>query len=156
MNKIEYLNGLTEHAKNYREDAQKSIARNKHMNNVKGETVSQDVIDAVLVDFINYIGVKSWLDYGLYTSDFEKLKVPSFDINRKDLYEYDKPELFERTKNRLLEITELGMTECGNGEFGYKGVMSGLYIEKVWSYSDEDFTDYMDWVKVVISKKLNK
>jgi hypothetical protein len=33
--------------------------------------------------------------------------------------------------------------------------MSGLYIEKVWGYSDEDFTDYMDWVKGLIAASLN-
>ena len=33
------------------------------------DIIRQDVIDAVLVDFINYIGVKSGIDYALYTSD---------------------------------------------------------------------------------------
>ncbi len=59
-----------------------------------------------------------------------------FDVNRSDFYEYGKPELIKRTKDRLTEIAECGMEEVMLAEFGYKGIMSGLYIEKVWSYSD--------------------
>lgn len=69
------------------------------------------------------------------------------DITAKNFYEYDKPELKERTHSRLSEMSEIGMEEVGYGEFGLRGTMSGLYIEKVWGYSDEDFKDYMDWVK---------
>ena len=50
-------------------------------------------------------------------------------------------------------MAELGMEEVGIAQFGYKGIMSGLYIEKVWSYSDEDFKNYMDWAKELISSK---
>lgn len=73
----------------------------------------------------------------------------NFDINRDDFYEHDKPK--DRTKKRLLEISECGMEEVGVAHFGYKGVMSGLYIEMVWSYSDKDFKDYMDWAKGLIA-----
>jgi hypothetical protein len=79
--------------------------------------------------------------------------MPRFDIERKDLYEHNKPK--ERTRKRLTEMAECGMEEIGIASFGYKGVMSGLYIEKVWGYSDEDFTDYMDWVKGLIATSLN-
>lgn len=82
------------------------------------------------------------------------MKTAKFNIERKDLYEFGKPELKERTKQRLTEIAELEMEEVGIAEFGYKGIMSGLYIEKVWSYSDEDFKDYMDWTKELISSKI--
>lgn len=73
-----------------------------------------------------------------------------FDIHRSDFYEFNKPK--ERTLQRLTEIAECGMKIVGYGQFGYEGVMSGLYIEKVWSYSDEDFKDYMDYVKDLIAK----
>ena len=79
-----------------------------------------------------------------------------FDIERKDLYDYTKPKLKERTKNRLTEMAECGMEETGIASFGYKSVMSGLYIEIVWNYSDEDLRGYMDWVKELIEKSLNK
>jgi hypothetical protein len=49
---------------------------------------------------------------------------------------------------------EIGMTEVGYGQFGIVGLMSGLYIEMVWNYSDEDFKSYIDWVKSLILKKL--
>jgi hypothetical protein len=43
------------------------------MNEIEdGELVQQRHIDAVMVDFINYIGVKYGIDYGLYTSYLEK------------------------------------------------------------------------------------
>lgn len=79
--------------------------------------------------------------------------MPRFDIERNDLYEYDKPK--DRTKKRLTEIADYGMEEVGTAQFGYKGVMSGLYIEKVWSYSDTDFKSYMAWAKELITKSLN-
>lgn len=75
------------------------------------------------------------------------------DINRSDFYDHGKPELKERTKKRLTEIAECGMSEVMTAEFGYKGVMSGLYIEKVWDYSDKKFKDYMTWAKGLIKEK---
>lgn len=92
------------------------------------------------------------------TSQTQVLNIPvvmsRFDIERKDLYEHNKPK--ERTRKRLTEIAECGMEEIGIASFGYKGVMSGLYIEKLWGYSDEDFKDYMDWAKGLIVASLNK
>lgn len=85
--------------------------------------------------------------------DIKELPMPRFDIEREDLYEYNKPK--ERTRKRLAEMAECGMEETGIASFGYKGVMSGLYIEKVWGYSDEDFKDYMDWAKGLIAASLN-
>ncbi len=75
-------------------------------------------------------------------------------IGNTDFYEHSKPELKERTKKRLTEIAECGMSEVGIAHFGYKGAMSGLYIEKVWSYSDKDFIEYMDWARGLIQKSL--
>jgi len=79
-----------------------------------------------------------------------------FDINRSDFYEYNKTELQERTKKRLIEIAECGMEEVGIAQFGYKNVMSGLYIEMIWHYSNNDFNDYMQWAKELINIHLNK
>ena len=81
--------------------------------------------------------------------------VARFDIDRKDFYPIDAPELKERTRKRLIEIAECGMEEISFASFGYKGVMSGLYIEKVWVYSDEDFKNYMNWAKGLIAASLN-
>lgn len=52
----EFLSILTEYAKNYREISIQSIKTNKHMNDVGDTDIPQNVIDAVIVDFVNYIG----------------------------------------------------------------------------------------------------
>lgn len=75
-----------------------------------------------------------------------------FDPNRADLNN-SKPEFKERTNKRLLEIANAGMQEVGSAEFGIPGIVSGLYIEKVWNDSDEEFTGYLDWVKEVVNKR---
>ena len=75
------------------------------------------------------------------------------DINNRFLYEFDKPNLKERTKSRLIEISDLGMTEVGIYSFGIKGKMSGLYLEKVWSYSEKEWKNYIEWVKSIIENK---
>lgn len=73
------------------------------------------------------------------------------DIDQEDWYEYDKPK--DRTRARLQEIKDLGLTEVGIASFGIDGVMSGLYIEKVWGYSDEAWNSYVDWIKEVKERK---
>jgi hypothetical protein len=75
-----------------------------------------------------------------------------FDVTNTAFYRYDKPELNEVIKSRLTQMAELGMEVCGYGEFGIKGVMSDLYIEKVWNYTDEDFTAYMGWVESLLKR----
>jgi len=75
------------------------------------------------------------------------------DIDNQDYYEYDKPENTERTRARLIELRDMGMTDCGNQQFGVNGIMSGLYIEMVWRYTDEEFDDYLEWVKELVEIK---
>lgn len=63
-----------------------------------------------------------------------------------------RPDLFndkhdERTGQRLLEIKEMGLTELGIAEFGIKGKMSGLYIERIWNFTDKEWDDYIQWIK---------
>jgi len=79
-------------------------------------------------------------------------KTPAFNVNRRDFYtgQFD-----ERTRARLTKILNLGMIEVSIAEFGFPGVMSGLYIERVWSYSDEEFLDYLEWAKDLIQKSKN-
>lgn len=75
LTRVELLQLLTNFAKDYAKESAESIKRNCHMNDVpETETVSQKSVDAVLVDFINYIGVRHCVDYGLYTSDLNKPK----------------------------------------------------------------------------------
>ena len=68
-----YMNELQElirHAKDYRDDAVDSVHRNSHMNELRWIN-EQDEVDAVLVDFINYIGRKKGIDLALYTIDIQ-------------------------------------------------------------------------------------
>lgn len=81
----ELLQLLTNLAKDYAKEGVESIKRNNHMNDIpKMETVPQNVVDAVLVDFINYIGIKYCIDYGLYTVDLNDPKRPvEFEVEKK-------------------------------------------------------------------------
>jgi len=88
MNALELLNQVTEYAKTYRNDAIESIQRNRHMNEIeKGEAFNQRYVDAVLVDFINFIGGRSGIDYALYASD---LKPPVEKAPKEPLTETDR------------------------------------------------------------------
>ena len=72
MKAIEMLELIKGYADEYREEAQQSLERNNHMSETEtGEIVQQRHIDAVLVDFINYIAYKHGIDYGLYTKDLK-------------------------------------------------------------------------------------
>lgn len=70
MNSIEFLEFLTRRAKKFRLD-RGHYKRNEHMHRIT-EPPSQEVIDAVLVGFINDIGISRGIDYALYTTDLEK------------------------------------------------------------------------------------
>jgi len=76
MTRGELLKLLTKEAKKYRDGALVSIKRSKHMNDLSSKDISklkkeqqltQKLIDALLVDFINRVGAGQCLDYGLYT-----------------------------------------------------------------------------------------
>ena len=76
MTRGEPLQLLTNEAKRYRRTALSSIERNKHMNNVsrrdllelkKNPQLTQRMIDALLIDFINTVGAGQCIDYALYT-----------------------------------------------------------------------------------------
>lgn len=84
------------------------------------------------------------------------LDMNKIDVDNKHFYEYDKPENRDRTKKRLQELVDMGCEETGIASFGVKGVVSGLFIERVWSYSDERWTDYIEWMKSVINEKTEK
>jgi len=73
MTKIELLKLIKNAAISYSEIANTSIHNNNHMNNIATNIkIEQNIIDAILVDFINYIGVKQGIDYAMYTSDLHR------------------------------------------------------------------------------------
>ncbi len=80
MTRGEFLNALTEEAKKYRKKSLSSIAQNGHMNDLSMKDISklnkdkkftQRVVDALLVDFINFVGVGQGIDYALYTEHLD-------------------------------------------------------------------------------------
>ena len=78
------------------------------------------------------------------------------DTNNKYFYKYeDSAEEKEITRRRLTQISELGMEEVGIAQFGIEGIMSGLYIEMIWNFSDEKWKEYIDWVQELIKSKTN-
>lgn len=69
MNKGEFAKMLCDYAKSYCPTASESIIRNRHMNEYQGEDIPQIVIDALIVDFVNFICAKQCMDLGFYTKD---------------------------------------------------------------------------------------
>lgn len=71
MTRGQYVERMVEFAKEYiKRDAIASIRRNSHMNNCCDKKyIDQDVVDAVLVDYINFTAMKMCMDWGLYTKD---------------------------------------------------------------------------------------
>jgi hypothetical protein len=67
MTKKEFMDIIEQDAKEYYKDAKDSIIRNKGMNNLKGdEIIDKNIVEATIVDFINFLGYKQGLDYGMY------------------------------------------------------------------------------------------
>lgn len=76
-------------------------------------------------------------------------------INIKNESYYYNKENEERTKNRLIEIDKLWLSEVWIAEFWIPWIMSWLYIERIWEYSDDDFKLEIEWIKDLLkSKKL--
>lgn len=70
VTKGDILRLLSDMAILYRKEGiRKSIRCNRHMNQWKGEGFNQALADAMLVDFINFIGNFQGIDYGIYTRD---------------------------------------------------------------------------------------
>lgn len=60
-------------AKEYvKEGVLESVKRNSHMNNYEDEEISQTAINAILVDFINFVGMRQGVDFGMYTKDLHE------------------------------------------------------------------------------------
>ena len=73
MKTIGVLNALEYSATIYRKTANDSLQRNTHMNDLPSDVcIEQNVIDAVLTDFINFVGSQWGVDYALYTKDLKE------------------------------------------------------------------------------------
>ena len=80
----ELLKSLARYASLYYRDAVESIKRNRHMNDLteqdffeigRHEVLIEKVVDATIVDFINFVGAKHGVDFAMYTKNLlEKSK----------------------------------------------------------------------------------
>jgi hypothetical protein len=78
MTKGDFLAHLANFAIDYHKQAPESVVKNSHMNKLDhDDDVEKEVSDAVIVDFINYIGTRMGVDYAMYTTDLtgEKRKL---------------------------------------------------------------------------------
>lgn len=57
-----------------------SVKRNSHMNEYKNEKVSQKTLDAIMVDFVNFVASTQGIDYALYTSDLPSVVMPQENV----------------------------------------------------------------------------
>jgi hypothetical protein len=73
------------------------------------------------------------------------------DVENRSYYEYGRPDLEDRTRARLEELSFMGLIVVGHGEFGIPNVTSGFYIERVWHDSDEKWQLYMAWARDLIA-----
>tara|TARA_R110000803_G_scaffold144422_1_gene210278 strand:+ start:359 stop:607 length:249 start_codon:yes stop_codon:yes gene_type:complete len=76
------------------------------------------------------------------------------DLNKKGYYKYNISK--ERTKERLNELKGLGFKVIGDGTFGLDGILSGLFIERVWNNKAHEWKDYIDWCNRLIKKRKNE
>ena len=73
MKNGEFIDIIIKDLKAYRASGvMESVERNKHMNQYEGERVSGQTVDAILVDFVNFIGNRRGMDLGLYTVDLDE------------------------------------------------------------------------------------
>jgi len=69
MNNRELIELLVKNAKDYTPRAACSIKINKHMHKYRGENISRTLIDAIVVDFINFVMAEQCVDLALYTKN---------------------------------------------------------------------------------------
>lgn len=71
LSKGEFLKMIDEGAVRYKKSGiLKSIERSRHMNKFRAyASYDEDLADAILVDFINFLGLFQGLDYAIYTKD---------------------------------------------------------------------------------------
>lgn len=77
MSKIELLTMLTDACVRYKKDWRDSVKRNCHMHKAELtaiDQISENTFDAILIGFINQIGVEQGLDYALYSKDLKTHK----------------------------------------------------------------------------------
>lgn len=58
---------LANHAKDYKAVVGTGgVVHNRHMNKYRGEQPSVDLVDAILTDFVNFVGTEWGLDFAMH------------------------------------------------------------------------------------------
>lgn len=70
--KGDLLRYLDECACEYGKTANSSLINNAHMHEFRTYPLNQKAIDAVLIGFVNWVGLHQGLDYGMYSRDLNK------------------------------------------------------------------------------------
>lgn len=63
----------------HKADPMASVKRNIHMSDYYGQPVAPQTVDALLVDFVNFIGMRRGMDLGLYTRDLRPSEITEGD-----------------------------------------------------------------------------
>ena len=73
MTNGEYIKTLEDSAKTYIKGGVASVTRNYHMNQLTPiDEIQQKVLEAIVVDFINYTAAQRFMDLGLTTDNLKK------------------------------------------------------------------------------------
>lgn len=71
MKLTQMVDHLASIAAKYRKHAPGLVDLNKHMHDYKGEALTQEQVDALLSNFINFVAATWGVDYALYARDFD-------------------------------------------------------------------------------------
>lgn len=72
MTNGEFMDLLVKDLKAYHKAGpMESVKRNVHMSDYYGQPVAAETVDALLVDFVNFVGMRRGMDLGLYTRDLK-------------------------------------------------------------------------------------
>lgn len=58
----------------------------------------------------------------------------------------------KRTEERLNQLKSIGLKQVGIAQFGIDGIISGIYIERVWNQTSSEWKDEIIWIKDVINR----
>ena len=83
ISKIQLLEYLTEAARRYRLEFAESVVRNQHLTEIgpgMAFGMPRGWIDAILVDFINKVGVEQGVDYALHVKDLRGERITRLEL----------------------------------------------------------------------------
>lgn len=77
------------------------------------------------------------------------------DVNNSEYY-FDERYNHEFVKARLEQLNKLWLQEFVNWQFWIKWLISWVYIEKVRSYTESSWSEYISWIKSIVLNNYKK